>query len=340
MKYNNIRAFEKHLEGAFPKHLAPVYMLLSKDDFQRKSAYDTLLKYLLVEQSDSLALKVYDDGKVDIDAVLSELNSLGFFSTKKIIVIHQAQDLLKPAIEKLVNYFQNPNPSSFLVITATSVAANTIFYKKSEVAGVILDIPEEKAWEKEKSLKDWIENIFIEKGKSFDSQVSFQLLKQIGTSQALLFQEIEKLLCYVGDRKHISLQDIQDICISINVENVWQLGESIFRRDAKTALRISLNLLHDGTPLLMLLRQIRSQFQTDFQVCTIMVNGGTPVDVTKQFAYMKGQILDKHISFSTAYGLHRFKKGLILIDEAEASCKSASTDYAFLIERLIAKLTI
>lgn len=338
MKYNNLRAFEKHLEGAYPSHLAPVYLLLAKDDFQRKEAYHRLIHHLLGGQVNPLALRVFDEDKIDIDKVIEELQSLVFFSTKRIIVIEHAENLLKPATERLLSYYEQPNPSLFLVLIGTSISAATSFYKKSEAIGVILEIPEEKPWEKEKSLKEWIDKKMANLGKQIDPQANQMLLKQIGTDQAILNQEIEKLACYVGERRQVQVQDVNAVCISVNVENVWQLGEAIFRRDGAAALRIALALIQEGTPLLILLRQIRSQFQTDFQVCTILSQGGNAVDVGKQFGYMKGQILEKHIQLAKNYGIERFRKGILLIDDAEFASKNSSMENAYLVERLIAKL--
>ncbi len=341
MKYNQLKAFEKHLEGAAPSHFAPVYLVISKDDFNRRLGYERLISHLLGKQTEnSLALSVYEADKVDIDKVLQDLDSLGFFSSKRVVVIHHAENLLKAATEKLLNYYTNPNPSVYLVLTATSISAATNFYKKSELVGVLLEIAEEKPWEKEKTLKDWIDQKVSSYGKQIEGGANQLLLKQIGTDQAILNQEIEKLVCYVGEKPKISVQDVGAICINMNVENIWQLGEAIFRRDPAAALRIALALLDEGTPLLILLRQIRSQFQTDFQVCTILAQGGTGADVSKQFAYMKGQILDRHIQMAQSYGIPRFRKGLLLIDEAELASKSGATESSFLMERLITKLVM
>lgn len=341
MKFNQLKAFEKHLEGASPAHFASLYMILSKDDYNRKIAYDRLIRYLLGEQAlNPMSLCVYDDEKVDMDKVLQELGSLGFFSSKRVVVIHHAENLLKAATEKLLSYYANPNPSIYLVLTATAISVVTNFYKKSELLGVILEIPEERPWEKEKTLKTWVEQKVAKYGKQIDPAANQQLIKQMGTDQATLDQEIEKLICYVGGKPLITLQDVYAICLSVNVENVWQLGEAIFHRDPTTALRIALALHQEGTPLIMLLRQIRSQFQTDFQVCTILAQGGSESDVTKQFGYMKGQILDRHIQLAKNYGMQRFRKGMILIDETEWAAKNSSTENSYLIERLITKLVL
>jgi DNA polymerase-3 subunit delta len=165
------------------------------------------------------------------------------------------------------------------------------------------------------------------------------LIKQIGTDPALLYQELEKLICYTDGRKEITSQDIHAICSTVNIETIWQLGDAIFRRDPGTALRISKGLLDDGTAFLGLLRQIRSQFETKFQIASLLANGGSPGDVTHFFPYMKGSILDQHVQAAKNYGLQKLKEGLLKIDEMEIKAKNSLADPDILNEILMTRLT-
>ena len=45
MKFTNTRAFEKHLIDAAPRHFAPVYLLIGKDDFERKEVVTTNISF-------------------------------------------------------------------------------------------------------------------------------------------------------------------------------------------------------------------------------------------------------------------------------------------------------
>ena len=342
MKYSNLRAFEKHLEGsASPRTYAPVYMILAKEGFERKIGSDRLIASLLQgEATPEFCTKVFDGGdNIVLSQLMDELQALSFFSSRKVILINQAEKLLKPVTEALTEYYANPNPSTYLVISASAINHATNFYKKAEKIGVVLDIAEEKAWEKEKSLKEWIATHVVSKGIKIDLQVCEGLLKQVGIDQTLLFNELEKLFCYIGDRREIRMEDVKAICTKNNVENSWQLGEAIFRRDVSSAIKISKALLADGTPFLVFLRQIRSQFQTDYQVCCTLNNGGTSQDIAKMFPYMKGFILDRHMQMAKGYGLAAFKKGMLKIDEMELLSKSNVQDFELLAELLIIKLT-
>ncbi|MBS4168292.1 hypothetical protein [Parachlamydia sp. AcF125] len=68
-------------------------------------------------------------------------------------------------------------------------------------------------------------------------------------------------------------------------------------------------------------------------------SGGNLADIAAQFPYMKGAILKKNLQMARAYGLERFKKGMMLIDETELLAKNSGADSACLAERLLIKLT-
>lgn len=341
MKYTNLRAFEKHLEGASPQNFADIYLVISKESFDRKTAIDRLLACILKDQNNpSMSMQTFEAGRHSIQDVLNELNAMAFFSTKRVILVQDAENFDKAANSKLESYFEKPNSSICLVISAAAVNHATNFYKKAEKIGVVFEAAEEKPWEKEKTMTAWLATEAAAQGKKIDPAACQFMIKQLGTNQSSLHNEFQKLVCYVGTRPEITLKDVGAIIGSVNLENAWQLGEAIFKREGGNALRITKALLNDGTVFLALLRQIRTQFQTEFQVCSILTNGGTPGDVTQQFPYMKGTILDRHVQMSQNYGMQRFRKGLMTIDETEVNAKNSSVDHDVLAELLIVKLTM
>ena len=341
MKYTSLRAFEKHLEEAAPSHFSNLYLIIAKDSFARKEAADKLSHILLADQkAPHFSLKVFQAEQHPMEAVLAELNSGSMFSEKSVLLVQNAEKYSKGVLEKLEPYFLNPSKKTYLVLCIAALTATTTFYKKAEKAGIVLDIPEEKPWEKEKTMQAWLGAQANASGKKMTPQACQALVKQSGTDQATLHQELEKLICYCGDRVEITAQDVAVLCTTVNMETVWQLGEAIFRRDASAALRVSKGMLDDGTAFLGLLRQIRSQFQTEFQIACILATGGSATEVTQQFPYMKGQILDRHLHSARNYGKQKFKEGLLLIDATELQAKNSGADTDLLNELLIAKLVL
>ena len=341
MKYSTLSAFEKHLEGASPKHFADIYLIMGKEQFSRKLALDRLSAlYLKSDPSPGLSTASFDAEKSHVKEVLSELDTLAMFSKRRLVVVHNCDAFDKASTLLLEKYCDSPNRAICVAFTTASLNRATTFYKKLEKVGVVLDLPEEKPWEKEKSMTDWLQVEAAKQGKQMAAPAAALLVKQLGTDQMQLANELNKLICYVGDRKVVSDRDITAICSIVGNETGWQLGEAIFRKDVTSALRISKSLLLEGLALIALLRQIRSQFQTEYQIGSILAQGGSPADVAKEYPYMRGAILDRHVRQAQTYGMDKFKQGILAIDEAELQAKNSMVDPEFLAERLIIKLTL
>jgi len=340
MKYTTLRAFEKHLEGSAPLNFSPIYVILGKDGGDRRIALETLVAALRRAQpQEKVALRSFQGDMMRASDLARELDTFTFFAPKEIIVVHESDALKKETSDMLIGYFQKTNPRQTLILTAAALLHTTSFYKQAEKAGVVLEFAEEKAWEREKSLAEWAAQAAAAQGKQLPARVAEALIKHVGLDRSTLIQELDKLICYCGERSEITLQDIRAICTQGSSSNEWLLGEAITRQDASTALQILHELLLEGTPIFSLLRQLRSQFQTGCQMSWILANGGGPEGVVREFPYLKGRLLDQKVQLAQSYGFARFKKGLQLIDEAEIAAKNGMDDHALLADLTVIKLT-
>ncbi len=341
MKYVQFRPFEKHLEASAPQHFAPIYLILAKESAERKMATDRLLQALRQGSGSTFSLKILEGESVSPQELYMELNSLSFFSDRLLLLIHQADQLKSESKELLeAEIAKSKHSLLYLVLTAETLSGATNFYKKIEKVGVVLDLNQpEKPWEKEKRMQEWLVSHASSCGKTLEPAASQALLQQVGTDFSQLQQELEKLICYVGERNQIRASDIATVCMSVNLETVWQLGEAIFQRHAADALRIGKALVSDGTAFFVLLRQIRNQFQTEYQVCSILAGGGNASDISVAFPYMKGTILNRHIQMAQGYGMPSLKRGLLEIDKTETLAKNSGIDPEVLAELLWIKLT-
>lgn len=336
MKFSTLRAFEKHLEEAAPNHLSRIYLLITKEDFDRESAEKLLRSKLPTSSQD---LTQFNAQKASIHAILEELNSFGFFSDSRVIVIRNAEEFKKNAFDLLEKYFSNPNPHAYLIICANQIHRGTKFYKTAEKEGIIFDLLEEKPWEKEGNLAQRVSEWMREEQKTMDTGTCRFFVKYVGADAAMLRSEVEKLLCYIGERDRITQQDVLAICTGINTENAWQLGDSIFQRNPTEALRIATALLAEGVPVITLLRQIRFQCQQLFQMSSLLAEGRGTAGVQQQFPNLPNFILQKNVQLANQYGQDRLRKGMLAIDDAELSAKSIGLAPELLTERLIFHLT-
>lgn len=339
MRYDNIRAFEKHLEGAKPNHFSPLYSIIGKESYDCNEAIQLLQQFLIPTNQRDFALKVWDGNSLNEKDFVMDLYSQSFFSEKRVILINHVEKLKKSTQEELEKYIKKGSRFQHLILNASSLTRQTNFYKLLEKEGIILEFAELKSWDKEKRLIEWVGKKVAQLRKIMSYPVCQQFVKAVGVDHYVLANELEKLLCFIGDQKEITWKDIEEICTVNPVESIWQLGETIFSRSPSAALKIMKSLLNEGQPFLQLLRQIRSQISIGFQVCTALALNKTSAEITQEFPYMKGHILEKNIANARQYGIIAFQHALLEIDAVETEAKNTQTSEQLLAELLIIKLT-
>lgn len=340
MKYDNIITFESALPRVNTSGFSPVYLILVKEDFSRNEAVQSVLNSILPSQQlKELGLTVLEGSQVNLSFLNHLLNSRSFLVNSKVIWIQNVDKIEKSIQEKLQAYLRKPAPFIHLILTASTSTKKSLLYTESEKVGVLLEIAETKSWEKEKHLINWINKYTTLQNKTISYQTSQALVQYLGNDQEIIASELEKLICYLGEKKEISQKDIQHICIQQHIQTIWQLGEALFHRDALQAIEISRALLNNGQAFLPLLRQIRGQFQVGYQICLLLKEDKYLEEIAKEFPYMKGQILKKNLNRSKSYGTESFRKGLIAIDAAESRIKHAAISEQLLAEILILQLT-
>lgn len=339
VKYDNLAAFEKHLESSVSYPFPPVYLIMGKELVECTEAAEKLQHALLpIKGAQQLDRRSFDGSQIVKKDLLTEIHSIDFLTDKRVIWIQQADKLKKELTEVIEHYLDHPNPSLYLLLTASTLTKTTHFYKKIEKTGVVLEFAELKPWEKEKKLIEWVSKQSTLARKVIPYQVCQYLVKHSHCDQGLVKQELEKLLCFVGEKKEITLQEVMAICTNTQVETIWLLGEAIFRRDPSTAIQIARGLLESGQSFFPLVRNLRTQVQTHYQICTLLALGKQASDVTQEFPYMKGQILERHLQFARQHGLEKFRTSLLTIDAIELQAKNSQVDEIFLLDLLIAKL--
>jgi len=322
MKYSRLTGFEKHLEAAAKSSFSELYLILAKDDGERQIALDKLRAHVP-------AMRSYSAKEVREEEIMRELETFSLLQPKKWIHISEAHFLKKSALEWLKSYFEKPSPGVYLVLSFGDLKLDASFYKKAEKHGVILEMAEEKPWEKEKTVAEWLVQELASRGKTAAPQVIQELIGAVGTDMSVLLNELDKLVCFIGERAAITPADLQAIAAATSQETGWQLSEALLTRAAGPAFKIVRGLFAQEISFFLILRQIRSQFQTAFQIAT---------SSQQDFPKMKDTLWKRHLQLAQAYGVERLPQALLHIDNIELTAKNGVDRYDLLADLLICRL--
>jgi DNA polymerase-3 subunit delta len=331
MELNSLQLLDNYLSKG---EQAAIYLVVAKEENERKAAVKRLLTTLLKEEDSALGLKTFDNQ--ELSPVLEELNTFNLLAERRVILVHNVETVQK-GLEK---YFSNPADSTYLVMDSASLAKNTKLYREAAKHGVVIHLAAEKTWEKEARLAPWITEQAKLSGKTISQTAANHIVKQTGVDSELILREIEKLVCYIGERTEITADDVAAISVHTPISSIWQLGDAIFQRNKAEAIRILRALIDDGATVYSLLPQIRRQCQNGLHISSLLASGGSQYDVAKAFPYLKGNMLNRQIRSAQAYGMSGFRRGLQLLHDTDLLSKNSTTDQFFLLEMLVVKLTI
>lgn len=315
MKFTQQKPFFTHLATAKPK----ICLLLTKEP--------ALLKLLLSSFTGEL-LK-FSAEKITEATYLQEIQSLSLFGGERLLLIQDIELAKEPLKKAIIESIPLSIPGLVRLFTAGSLASNTLLYKAIDKAGVILDLSFEKPWEKEEGLRNYL----LAKEKKMEPAALQELLTRTAGDFSAVEQEYEKLLCYTAGKERITLQDVQSLTINYALPTVWKLIDALFSRDSRTTLTLGRTLLQEADSIFPLIRLLRKQFETGYQIAEMQKRGVQPEEIAALFPTAK-----KLLTQAKNFGENRFKKGVIMLDQLEVNMKNSGGREEVLWEQLLIQI--
>lgn len=140
--------------------------------------------------------------------------------------------------------------SNHLILLTDTVDRRKSLYRLIEKIGVVMSFAVDKGTSgaakrsQDTVLKDLMKDIFTRHGKAMEPRAASDLIERIGFNPASLAAALEKLISYTGERKTITLKDIDAVVKREREEPIYELTGAFGDRDVEKAL-FSLGLLLD-----------------------------------------------------------------------------------------------
>lgn len=332
-RYSDLSTFEQFLRGLSLESSSPFYLIVGKDDYDRERAIRSLLHSFSIKSP-----RILYGSRLELGELEDELGAFSLFASRSVVILHELDQLSAVQRKRLEGILAYPSPGSIWILTAQALRTDTSVFRQIDSHGVIVQLPEWKPWEAKKKMPLWVQEQLGKLGYSAEPRAIQALVYRLGTDKRLMAQELEKLFCYLGDRKRLEVQDVLKVTVREQLGSIWELRDAIFERRTEEAVGFCHGLLEDGINIYTILSQLRQQFQTDYQLASLLSSGGTKEDVTARFPRLKGWILDKHIQMIQKYGQRALHQGLIAIDDMELFAKNSQVEPQVMVDLLLARL--
>ncbi|HVJ85297.1 MAG TPA: DNA polymerase III subunit delta [Caulifigura sp.] len=208
----------------------------------KASALAAISKAVLGDEADETSL-VRLSGEADWARVRDELATVSMFTSRRLVVVEEADDFVSSCRGQLEIYIEKPAKKSTLVLDIKSWKKNTRLAKKLDELGLEIDCgelagPKLTAW-----LVDSAEAMY---SKQLSRDAAALMVELAGTGLGLLEQELGKLASYVGDRPRITPDDVRQMVGGWKAETTWTMLDAVRDGDPGTALGCLEKLLTAG----------------------------------------------------------------------------------------------
>ncbi|MBC8756311.1 DNA polymerase III subunit delta [Kordia sp. YSTF-M3] len=216
-------------------NIKPIYFLMGEEAYYIDKIADYIEDNVLAEEEKSFNQMVLYGRDVTIDDIVSNAKRYPMMAERQVVIVKEAQDLSR-TIDKLVDYIENPQPSTVLVICYKykKIAKNKKLYKATAKNGVMYE--SKKLYENQ--VADWIRRVLAGKKYNITPKAAQMLVEFLGTNLSKINNELEKLQLILPKGSEITPILIEEnIGISKDYNN-FELRKAIGDRDITKAFQI------------------------------------------------------------------------------------------------------
>ena len=234
-----------------------VYLLTGDENYLILQAKE-LLVHAMVAEGDEMNYAVFEDSKIDLQQLRELAMTYPLFATKRVLVLDRT-GIFKSGKDAFVEILQALPETTCVIICEPEVDKRSKAYKWIKKNGYVGEFL--KKDQTEKVLMRWVAALLgKEKKKIRESDVRF-FLERVGDDMFQIKNETDKLISYVGERKEISSEDIEQITSGEVQNKIFELMAAIAEGKKRQALAYYDDLILLKEPPMRILFLIVRQYR-------------------------------------------------------------------------------
>ncbi|HBO84246.1 MAG: DNA polymerase III subunit delta [Deltaproteobacteria bacterium GWC2_42_11] len=275
-----------------------VYYLYSKENFLLEEALSILKEALLSSAMKDLNCHTFHIRESDISSIISTGYTMPFMAERRVIIIKGMEDINAAQSQQLAEYIKNPCSTTSLVLIAHTgkIEKGNALILELERRGCIFPL---NAISK-KELPLWVKTGVKNAGKEISEEAVDYLTGMVGEDLMDIKAEIDKLILFTGNKSVIDMADVEAVVSDIKVNSMFDLTDSIGRKDFKSALKALNKIIEGGEQPVRILGMIARQFRILLKIKTLRKKG-TPANRIAGIAGIFPYHLDNYIKQSSQF---------------------------------------
>jgi DNA polymerase III subunit delta len=243
------------------RKLKPAYVLVGDEAFFRKRCRDAILEHLVAPDSRDFGLFEFDLAETSLNEILDRARTPSLMAPFQVFFVRGVKTLFghgsnEEKIGAIEAYCKNPNPDALVVFVADHISIpadarrmemtdKDRYQKIREDLGSFCGIVELSRVEEGEAVR-WIAEYCATRAFKMDADGARELVDALGGDMMMISNELEKLILYVGEKKKITLGDVETMVLAAKQRSLYELTDAISSKNAVRALEILDAMLSAG----------------------------------------------------------------------------------------------
>jgi DNA polymerase III subunit delta len=243
------------------RKLRPAYLFVGDEAFFRRRCREAILEHLVSPELRDFSLFEFDLAETDLAEVLDRARTPSLMAPFQIFFVRGVKNLFgrgsnEAKLAAVEEYCKDPNPNAVLIFVADHISIpadarrmeltdRERYQRIRETMGAYCGIVELARVEEGEAVR-WIGEYCTTRQVKIDTDAARELVDALGGDMMMVSNELEKLILYAGEKRHISLGDVETMVLAAKQRSLYELTDAISARDRVRALQVLDAILTTG----------------------------------------------------------------------------------------------
>jgi DNA polymerase-3 subunit delta len=234
-----------------------LYFIHGKERFLVDRAVEILRAKVLDPRTRDFNYDAFQGKEATASKIVQAARTLPMMAKRRLVLVRDADEMKADELSALIPYVSKPSAETCLVLVGEKADARLKFFGAFKKHGVMIKL--EPLYENK--LPGFVRDEARVRGVKFEAGAAELLCDEVGNELGQLSDAVERLAVFVGDRKSISVDDIEQVVATTRQRSVFELCKAVGSGDRSTALAYLSSLMgarESGVRIVaMLARHIR-----------------------------------------------------------------------------------
>ncbi len=241
--------------------LRPAYVFVGDEVFFRKRCREAILEHLVPADLRDFSLFEFDLAETDLTEVLDRARTPSLMAPFQVFFVRGVKNLFgrgsnEDKLAAIEQYCKDPNPDAVLIFVADHISIpadvrrmdmndKDRYQRIRESLGQYCAIVELARVEEGEAVR-WLTDYCSTQKVKIDADAARELVDALGGDMMMISNELEKLMLYVGEKRLITLGDVETMVLAAKQRSLYELTDAISAKDRVRALEMLDAILTTG----------------------------------------------------------------------------------------------